>query len=418
MTGLLPHNHGVLHVEHTVEDDQCVLRLDKPHFAQHLSRTGYRTGYFGKWHIERTNELEPFGWQESIVTGRKDLHPNHTMGTVAQKSTFVEQYHLRGPRGYGDRLHHAVVEQSPYERDMGAPAAAAKPFLDDALANDQPWCCCVSFSQPNEAMICGKEAFKQYDVDDVELPRTIDDDLSGRPGIYRRSQRAFASLTKKDWQRANAIYQASITELDSLFGELIDRIEAAGELDNTIIIFTSDHGKYVGEHGMDSHNFGAFEPIYTIPLVVAGPGVAQGQVSRARVGLHDLCPTLLELAGAEPIDMPDSKSFVPVLRHPEAATPEFLTGFAESEGTRLVCTQRVVWDGEWKFVFNGFDEDELYNLHDDPDEMTNLAADPAHRETLERMTSMMWQRARETGDTTILDTHYYPMRIAAVGPDA
>ncbi|MCK5804361.1 MAG: sulfatase-like hydrolase/transferase, partial [Lentisphaeria bacterium] len=63
MTGMLPHNHGVLQVEHTVDDDQSVLRTEYPHWAQRLSEAGYRTGYFGKWHIERTNQLEDFGWQ-------------------------------------------------------------------------------------------------------------------------------------------------------------------------------------------------------------------------------------------------------------------------------------------------------------------------------------------------------------------
>ena len=67
MTGLLPHNHGVLVVEHGRDADQCVLRKDKPHFAQRISAAGYKTGYFGKWHVERSNELAQFGWQESRV---------------------------------------------------------------------------------------------------------------------------------------------------------------------------------------------------------------------------------------------------------------------------------------------------------------------------------------------------------------
>ena len=65
MTGLLPHNHGVLQVEYCVDDDQSVLRTEHPHWAQRLSDAGYRTGYFGKWHIERSNRLEEFGWQDA-----------------------------------------------------------------------------------------------------------------------------------------------------------------------------------------------------------------------------------------------------------------------------------------------------------------------------------------------------------------
>src|SRR5690554_1684519 len=61
-TGLLPHNHGVMEVIHTVDSDQCCLRTEKPHWAQRLTELGYRTGYFGKWHVERTGDLEAYGW--------------------------------------------------------------------------------------------------------------------------------------------------------------------------------------------------------------------------------------------------------------------------------------------------------------------------------------------------------------------
>lgn len=66
MTGLLPHNHGVLCVTHNVDDDQAVLREDKPHWAQRLVQSGYKTGYFGKWHVERSHKLEKYGWQSSV----------------------------------------------------------------------------------------------------------------------------------------------------------------------------------------------------------------------------------------------------------------------------------------------------------------------------------------------------------------
>ena len=82
----------------------------------------------------------------------------------------------------------------------------------------------------------------------------------------------------------------------------------------------------------------------------------------------------------------------------------------------MVLTQRVVWDGSWKFVFNGFDFDELYNLDEDPFEMCNLAENPAHRERLEQMTKRMWQGVRDTGDHSLFNSHYPILRVAAVGP--
>lgn len=414
MTGLLPHNHGVIHVEHTVDDDQSVIRPDKPHWAQRLQAAGYRTGYFGKWHIERSHRLPDFGWEHSDLKPRDQLHPLHIDKSAAGRGKLLIAHHAKGPRGYGDRLHHGVTDQTLEQRGLSRPVDSALGFLDEAARGNDPWCCMVSFTQPNEAMICGEAAFDHYNVDRIELPATLRDELAGRPNIYKRSRRVWADMTDELWRQALACYYASITELDDLFGRLLHKLELTGQLDNTIIIITSDHGKYVGEHGMDSHNFGAFEPIYNIPLVIAGPGVAASQVSEARVGLHDLCPTILSLTGCEPISSPDSRSFDAALRDPAAAG--YAAGYAESEGTRFVLTQRIAWDGDWKFVFNGFDEDELYNLANDPHEMTNLANDPTHRSRVEAMMELIWRRAHATGDRKIFDTDYFPMRIAAVGP--
>ena len=79
--------------------------------------------------------------------------------------------------------------------------------------------------------------------------------------------------------------------------------------------------------------------------------------------------------------------------------------------------QRIVWQGDWKFVFNGFDFDELYNLADDPFEMTNLAARPEHQTRIEAMMTEVWRRVRDTNDRAILESHYFSMRLACVGPD-
>ncbi|MBN1580900.1 MAG: sulfatase-like hydrolase/transferase, partial [Anaerolineae bacterium] len=177
-----------------------------------------------------------------------------------------------------------------------------------------------------------------------------------------------------------------------------------------------DHGELLGSHGLYCKNFMAAEEIYNIPLIVAGPGIAQNVVTKARVGSHDLCPTLLELAGSEPFDVPDSASFASLLPNPLAREPEFTTGFAEYFGGRMLLTQRIVWDGGWKFVFNGFDFDELYNLDDDPYEMNNLAEHADCQDQLKAMTAHMWRTVRDTNDRTLYNSHYPIMRVAPYGP--
>ncbi len=79
--------------------------------------------------------------------------------------------------------------------------------------------------------------------------------------------------------------------------------------------------------------------------------------------------------------------------------------------------QRILWEGPWKFVFNGFDYDELYNLEDDPNEMQNLVNEESQQDRVRKMMAKVWKRVRETGDRAILESHYFSMRFAAVGPD-
>jgi len=420
MTGLMPHNHGVLQVEHCVDDDQSVLRTNLPHWAQRLSEAGYRTGYFGKWHIERSYRLEDFGWQ---VNGAEVEAAHRTIGsgdegTAALLAPGNFARYITDPDGYNPVLHYGVTDMPSEKRRFSATTDNALAFISEAEKGKEPWACCVSFSEPNTPVIAGRNAFAEYDIDSIALPGNLNDMFINSPGIYRREKRIWAGMSERQWRELRAVYYALVTELDEQFGRLLNHLEHSGSLENTLVIVASDHGRYLGAHGFDNHNFGAFEEAYNIPLIVGGPGVAQNVESDALVMLHDLCPTLLELAGAKSIDTSDARSFASVLVNPTAEEEAFHTAYAEFHGTRFVLTQRVLWDGPWKFVFNGFDEDELYNLDDDPHELTNLAGMPDHQERIRISMTRMWQYIKHTRDHALIATHYPPMRLAAIGPNA
>jgi arylsulfatase A-like enzyme len=277
---------------------------------------------------------------------------------------------------------------------------------------------CGERVEPNTPLIAGRKAFAQYDVDAIRLPASLRDEMAASPAFYRRQREIFSHWTDAEWRLTRAVYYALITELDAQLGLLLDALERSGQRENTIVVVSSDHGRYMSAHGLDAHNFGAFEEVYNVPLIIAGPGVAAGAVSDALVSTVSLGPTLLEMAGAEPLGAPDSRSFAPLLRDPAGAAADLDTCYAEFYGTRFWLTQRILWRGPWKLVFNGFDYDELYNLEQDPHELRNLGTDPAYESVYRRLMAEIWRIARETGDTVLLETHYAPMRFAVVGPNA
>ena len=418
MTGLLPHNHGVLEVTHVVDDDQCVLRTEHPHWAQRLEAAGYQTMYFGKWHVERSNDLTQFGWQVNGVTGGQ-LFKDFRDGVMAnaKAASFSLRQDNELPAGYQKSILYGVTDQPVEQRGVGLTTNLAYQHLQEAVKGDDPWCCFVSVLEPHDPFICGEEAFSKYDVDAIDLCPNVYDDLEDKPNIYRKAGLTWANFTDRQKKEAATCYYASVTEIDEQFGRLIDLVEQAGQLDNTIVVLTSDHGELLGSHGLYCKNYSGFEEVYHIPMVLAGPSVAQDKVSDARVGLHDLCPTLLDMVQVDGIDVVDSKSFASLLSDPNGESANFQKGFAEYHGGRYRLTQRVVYDGAWKLVMNGFDYDELYNLDKDPYEMTNLINDPACRDQLYDLTKYMWQVIRDTGDRSLWNSQYPVLRVAPFGPE-
>ncbi|MCK6472126.1 MAG: sulfatase-like hydrolase/transferase [Planctomycetes bacterium] len=419
MTGLLPHNHGVLEVIHCVDDDQCNLRTEHPHWAQRLSDAGYRTGYFGKWHVERSERLDRFGWQ---AFGAQEPYASVAQKLKADapaKRKVDPAVYLDHPPSYPRGLLCGVTDAPPELRGMGIHTSQALAFLEQALEASAPWCCVASVTEPHDPFVCGRAAYETYDPEALPLPGNCADRGApgAKPGLYRKCASVWDGVPEQQHRMARACYYASITEIDAQFGRLIDRLEQAGQLENTIVVLTSDHGELLGAHGLYCKNISAYEEVYRIPMLACGPGIAAGGTSAARVGLHELGPTLLELAGAEPLGAADGRSFAEVLKDP-ARGAEWSTGFAAYYGSRYRLTQNVYWDGDWKYVHNGFDIDELYDLAADPGELHNLAGEPAQAGRLAELAGKMWDRLRRTGERNLTHANYPPLRLAPRGPGA
>ena len=329
--------------------------------------------------------MERFGWAENAGRGTPKRQAFETANPRPPADP-VREVWMDSPPGYPRELLARVDRVPPEGRPLGTDVAmAAGLSLDGVVGGEDPWCCFVSCLEPHDPFVCGEEAFALFDPATIELPPTTHDDLADRPGLYRRAAERFHFLSDADRRFLTACYFASIVEIDRRFGRLLDRLEAAGELDDTLVVLTSDHGEMLGAHGLWMKNVGAFEEVYHVPLVVAGPGVAGGRVSSTPAWACTTCARrCASSAGPSRSRTPTAAASRREVRGDADfggfASGGFDTGYAEFEGTRQRWTQRIVWDdrggGRWKLVHNGFDFDELYDLTVDPHETRNLAHEP------------------------------------------
>jgi arylsulfatase A-like enzyme len=409
MTGVLPHSHGMVDCTHTVEPYRAKLKAELPFWSQTLQAAGYHTGYLGKWHIERSQRLEDFGFDTYEVESYHQLKGLVERDEEMQVRCTVKQ------KGYRDFLLYGVVD-SPVEAapEYRLYSDGIKFLKEVARDPDRPWALFVSSEGPHDPWVVPRDYYERYDPTQVPRPPNFDDDLSGRPGIYRLLQGIWRQLEWPQFAEAIACYYAFCSLVDDQVGRILAALEETGQAENTIVVFTADHGDYAGAHRLMLKGVPAFEDAYRVPLILSGPGVPAGRRVEQITSLMDLAPTLVGLTTGD--DFPCyGRSLLPLLGSNE---PEWDSeAFAEFHGQRFFYTQRVLWRDNYKYVFNGFDVDELYDLFADPYEMHNLAHDPAYLPVLEGMAGRMWDIARETDDFNMYQAQYGMFRFAPVGPE-
>ncbi len=415
-TGLLPHAHGMTDVTHAVPPQRAELVENLPFWTRSLKNAGYRTGYFGKWHVERSDRLEDFGIDEYQVDLRQT-------GVVTVDAPLEPRIGIEQP-GYLPFLLAGVSDTPASQTREAELVDLGIDFLERAASaadgDGRPWALFVSTEAPHDPYVVPRELYERYDPEAVALPASFHDDLRGRPHVYSRIQEAWRELSEAEVRQAIACYYAACSGIDDQFGRLLDALERCGQADDTLVVFTSDHGDYLGAHGLFLKGVAPFEEAYRVPLLLRGPGIAPGTVVDEPVSLIDLGRTLSRLLldeefGGHGRDV--SGSLRAGGSSERSAGEEQRPAFAEFHGQRLGYTQRITWLGRHKYVFNGFDRDELYDLEADPHELVNLAESPESRELLAEMAAAMWREVKRTGDDTLAKAQYGMFRFAPVGPE-
>lgn len=206
--------------------------------------------------------------------------------------------------------------------------------------------------------------------------------------IQKRIEAAKKELKDADGAKLRtAMYYANLAEMDNGVGQVLTALRELGLEDDTIVLYTSDHGEMLGEHGL-WHKFVFYEPSVAVPLMFRVPGLTQaGARSKTHVSLTQVMPTLLDLCGLPVPSGLDGGSMVADLREPgrtrdTAVFSEFNLGNA--------AAKYMIRRGDYKLNYYVNDMSELFNLKEDPKEMTNLALLPQHKDKVEDLKSQLF----------------------------
>lgn len=423
-SGLYPSQHGVWN---NVEVDNAISRglYDGVKlFPESLKEQGYHTVFSGKWHVSAYEGPKDRGFDEVLYEyisnyGRfqpcnrprnkdweKVYHSPEKMAFSGTKRGFGElvregypvyrQFDVSETDQFGDKITVERACEVLYARKPG----------------DEPLFLFAGPTGPHDPYYPPQEYLDLYRGKEINLPENFDDTMEDKPALYRRTKERF-SLSREEHVECIRHYLAMVSYEDFLFGKVLEAVKKSGEWENTFIFYLTDHGDYMGAHGLWSKGLPCFREAYHICALAGGGKIDAPKQVDELVSITDFAPTILELAGVHADSALSGRSLVDFLRGrmPVNWRREL---FVQTNGNELYGIQRAVWNRKWKYVFNGFDYDELYDLEEDPGELHNRIDCAENREVVKAMCRKIWEFARKTGDNCTCE--YIMVSLAPYGP--
>ena len=436
-TGLTSRQHGVL--ENGYQLDPAL-----PTFMRTLQSAGWRTGAFGKVHFHPHfaglyPDYKAYGFDVAHITedprGGEWLdwvereNPEHYEAALATVwAPHIPEFENYGPKQVKLRERIEKLRNSyqwanrefpdnepgahslPFPEKVSQTAwitTHALDFLKD-LPDERPFLAHVSYVQPHGPYCPPAEYLRRVDPDN--LPEPVPTEWLNDP----HAPAYFHSKTPSsgNWRHVRRCYFADLMHLDHQLGMIFDQLEALNRLESTTIILLADHGDLLGDHGCYGKEERHYDACIRVPLIIAGPGVKGGQIRTEMVQLEDICPTVLDIAGASLPHMPKAGSYLkmdaaeipqlpghsllPLCR---GETPSGWRPAAYCESYNRIASAnpgdwaRTIRTERYRYTFypcgNG---DQLFDLLEDPDEQNNLVADPAHARIRSELRDQLMER--------------------------
>ncbi len=389
LTGLYSHTHGVItNGSGEVFRNQTGLRADQLTFVHLLRAAGYETALCGKWHLRST----PDGFDHWVVLpggGGSYIDPPMTANGVPLRM-----------RGYADDV-------------VGDQTLA---YLQNRR-KDRPFCLLMNFKAPHRNWIPAPRHADAFADLEVPVPRTFDDSFAGRPTALRKAdmfvadmpdfkQRGVPETTPQperkrlNLQELVKNYYRTILSVDDNVGRALEFLEKNDLSNNTIVLFSSDNGFFLGEHGFYDKRL-MYEASIRVPMLVRHPARLKPLVDSTHMALNiDVAPTILAMAGVPVPTWMQGRSFLPLLENQTTSWRDaFLYEFYEfPDADHCIRKNRGVRTARWKLIhfWEEPQEWELYDLAKDPDETKNLYA--SRPDVVRDLKARLVELRRETGD--------------------
>jgi iduronate 2-sulfatase len=355
-----------------------------PHFRDKLPEAITLPQLFrtSGWFAARVGKLYHYGVPLSIGTGGLDDYPSWdlTINPRGRDREVHDRIFSLRPGQFGGTVSWLAEGEADAEHTDGMAAAEAVRLLERFKRNGESFFLAVGFYRPHTPYVAPKRYFDMYPRTRIELPKLSDADRSRTPeAAYRSAHKEQDAMTDDQRREAIQAYWASITFMDAQVGHVVDALDRLGLSNNTVVVFTSDHGYHLGDHGL-WQKMSAFERSARVPLIIAAPGAkARGVTARGLAELVDLYPTLADLAGLTPKGPVDGVSLAPMLQDPAATVKD--AAFTQVRNGYSVRTDR------WRYIewAGGEQGAQLYDMGKDPGETMNLAADAQHAATVNEL---------------------------------
>jgi len=379
LTGLRPDTTRV----HDLQTDFRTVLPDVQTLPQMFKRNGYLSARVGKmYHYGNPGQIGTSGLDDPASW---DVFVN-PRGIDKDEETVLTN--LTPARGLGSSLSFYASPAPDEDHTDGKVAAETIALLEKN--KDRPFFIGAGFYRPHCPFIAPRKYFDLYPRNTIPLPATAEYPLTDPLARWFTSPPHWG-VDPEGQRDAIRAYYASITFLDANVGRVLDALDRLKLTDNTIVIFISDHGYHLGERGQWMKQT-LFERSARAPLIIAGPGVsAKGRSTTRVVEFLDLYPTLADLAGVSPPSELHGRSLRPLLTNPQAAWPHAALTQVRRGPAATAFMGYSVRTETWRYT--EWDEGkrgvELYSESDDPDELRNLADDPAHRNQLAEMRELL-----------------------------